>query len=185
MTTKTKIILIGVLLLLVVSWVIYKRKQLQYEIYSAMGIIRNYKGGSSWLDSSYPRGIRNNNPGNLIITSIPWRDKVPVDQNTDGHFEQFYKFEYGVRALIKDLQSDYKKGLNTIRKLINEYAPNHENNTEAYVNYVANGVGILPDATLYSLDKSVIEQMVFAIDRMENGGSYITSTHFNDAWEIV
>ncbi|MCA9329527.1 hypothetical protein KDA11_02695, partial [Candidatus Saccharibacteria bacterium] len=34
-----------------------------------------------------PRGIRNNNPGNIRISNNQWRGKIPVSQNTDGSFE--------------------------------------------------------------------------------------------------
>jgi hypothetical protein len=109
------------------------------------------------------RGIRNNNPGNLVITSIPWKGKVPVAKNTDGKFEQFTKSVDGIRAMFIDLRGDIEKdGLNTIRKLINEYAPKFENNTAAYVQSVASQVGIGADtrvlpANYFSLVKAIIK----------------------------
>lgn len=96
-----------------------------------------------------PRGIRNNNPGNLVITSIPWRGKVGVSKNTDGVFEQFYRPVDGVRAMFIDIRGDIEKdGLNTIRKLIMSYAPPIENNTAAYIQAVVNRVGIGADARI-------------------------------------
>ena len=32
-------------------------------------------------NSALPRGLRNNNPGNLVQTSIAWLGKVPLSQN--------------------------------------------------------------------------------------------------------
>ena len=29
------------------------------------------------------RGIRNNNPGNLVLTNIAWQGKIPNSQNTE------------------------------------------------------------------------------------------------------
>lgn len=96
-----------------------------------------------------PRGIRNNNPGNLVITSIDWKGKVPVAQNTDKTFEQFTQPLWGVRAMFMDVRGDIEKdGLNTIRKLITAYAPPKENNTAAYIQSVVNRVGIGADARI-------------------------------------
>ena len=79
------------------------------------------------------RGIRNNNPGNLVKTSIQWKGKV---KGSDSRFETFANIYYGVRAAGLDLIADIKKGKNTIRKLITEYAPPNENDTTAYINKV-------------------------------------------------
>jgi len=61
-----------------------------------------------------PRGIRNNNPGNIRFTSVPWRGKVAWPDNTDidcttgqivKAFEQFTSPLYGVRAMIKQIMT--------------------------------------------------------------------------------
>ncbi len=96
-----------------------------------------------------PRGIRNNNPGNLVIANNAWKGKVPVSQNTDGKFEQFTQPLWGIRAMYIDVRGDIEKdGLNTIRKLITEYAPAFENNTAAYIQSVVNQVGIGQDTRI-------------------------------------
>ena len=118
-------------------------------------------------DSNEPRGIRNKNPGNLVITDIPWVGKVPVDENTDGTFEQFYQAEYGIRALYRDVSGDVERdGLNTPRKLITEYAPPHENNTEAYIQFVSNRLNISPDSVILPFQ---YPSLVAAIIEIENG----------------
>lgn len=111
------------------------------------GIFDNMVSGvSSILEK---RGIRNNNPGNLVITNIDWKGKVPVSQNTDGKFEQFTQPLWGIRAMFMDVRGDIEKdGLNTIRKLITAYAPKIENNTAAYIQAVVNRVGIGADARI-------------------------------------
>lgn len=58
------------------------------------------------------RGLRNNNPGNLILTSIGWDGKIPNAQNTDGTFEQFTSANYGIRANV----STGAKGVSTVVK---------------------------------------------------------------------
>lgn len=96
-----------------------------------------------------PRGLRNNNPGNLVLTTIAWKGKVPNAQNTDGKFEQFTQPLWGIRAMFIDVRGDIEKdGLNTIRKLLTEYAPKFENNLAAYIQSVVNQVGIGPDTRI-------------------------------------
>lgn len=145
------------------------------------------KDGKFEVDRSLPRGIRNNNPGNLIMTSIPWNGKVPHEANTDGHFEQFYELKYGIRAKIKDLQSDIRKkpGQNTLQGLISAYAPPHENNTQAYINFMVDRTWITPWETLDASDKEQMKKIVLAIAEMENGGKFVTENDFEKAWEIV
>lgn len=131
-----------------------------------------------------PRGIRNNNPGNLIKTSIGWFGKIPHDKNTDSRFEQFESIPYGIRAMLKDIKSDITgKGQNTIRKLIGAYAPEFENNTTSYINNVAASVGISADAVL-TPNNETLKKLGMAIIKSENGASvynYIDSTDFDAA----
>lgn len=45
-----------------------------------------------------PRGLRNNNPGNIRTTKDRWQGLRP--QQTDPAFFQFTEMRYGYRALI-------------------------------------------------------------------------------------
>lgn len=138
-------------------------------------------------DQSLPRGIRNNNPGNLVLTSIPWQGKIPVSDNTDGVFEQFTHIEWGLRALMLDLINDYNVGKNTIQELISEFAPAFENNTNSYINHVSQAMGINPWAELI-LTASRLKQLVRAIVDIENGavaGTTVTSAMINDAFMLL
>jgi len=122
------------------------------------------------------RGIRNNNPGNLILTTIGWQGKIPFPQNTDGKFEQFATMEYGIRAMLKDLINDIGKGKNTVRKLIHEYAPAFENNTTAYINSVAKSLGVAPDAKLTRINGAFLLLLARAIIKVENGSDHTKIT---------
>jgi hypothetical protein len=119
-----------------------------------------------------PRGIRNNNPGNLKITPLKWKGKIPFDKNTDGVFEQFETMAYGIRAMLIDLKGDIEKdGLNTITKVINEYAPPSENLTSNYINLVSKQMGIGPN-TVFKADRDTLIRLGSAITGVENGWSY-------------
>lgn len=126
--------------------------------------------------TTLPRGIRNNNPGNLIIIGSSWAGKVPVAQNTDGHFEQFTYIEYGIRAMAYDIIGDIQKGKNTLTSLISEYAPASENNTSAYIASVAQQTGISAVEPI-PLSYDMLVKIISAKIRVENGAiasQYIT-----------
>lgn len=115
--------------------------------------------------TSGARGIRNNNPGN-----IRWDGLVPKSQRTDKSFCQFTAPEYGIRAMIIILRNYEKKhGLNTVRKIINRWAPPVENDTEAYVNSVAKQVGVDADKVIDVTDSRVMIPLLEAIITHENG----------------
>lgn len=120
-------------------------------------------------DSQNPRGYRNKNPGNLKLSEIKWNGKIPNHLNTDGTFEQFSSDYYGIRAAALDVVNDIKKdGLDTVRKLITEYAPSNENKTCAYISAVSKMTGLAPDQKI-PLTTSAILGIMKAIFKVENG----------------
>ena len=126
-----------------------------------------------------PRGLRNNNPGNLILTTIAWQGKIPNAQNTDKKFEQFKNLAYGTRAMLIDLIGDIeKKKLNTVSKLIHEYAPAFENNTAAYINTVAKAAGLTATQT-FAPTKEILKKLVTAMVQVENGAAF--KSYFSEA----
>ncbi|PKP08622.1 MAG: structural protein [Bacteroidetes bacterium HGW-Bacteroidetes-4] len=144
---------------------------------------RNWNGGSDYL-SSAPRGIRNNNPGNLIFTNINWTGKLPKEQNKDRRFEMFIAPEYGIRAMIKDLKNDIEKGKNTVPALMTEYAPRFENNTDAYIQTVCKDLKVSATAKLLPT-KNTLRLLVHSISRVENGGNFITNELFDKAYAMI
>ena len=129
-----------------------------------------------------PRGIRNNNPGNLVISRIPWKGKVPVKQNTDGVFEQFITMEDGIRAMMMDIRNDIiKDGLNTVRKLLTEYT---KTDLESYIKTVCRITGLKEDDTI-TAGQDTICGLIAAMSFVENGGYYITEQQINKAWEML
>lgn len=98
-----------------------------------------------------PRGIRNNNPGNLRpMPRSKWLGEVAPDTSKGGPFSRFERPWQGWRAMLVDVYGDILiDGLNTIRKLVAEYAPGTDNNDEsAYVKALVKAVGVDPDMRL-------------------------------------
>jgi hypothetical protein len=119
------------------------------------------------------RGLRNNNPGNLKLTSIAWQGKIPNSQNTDKVFEQFSTLKHGIRAMLKDLINDISKGKNTVKKLISEYAPATENNTKAYINSVCSSIGVTPEQKITSVNRKFLFMLARSIMKVELGNSHL------------
>jgi hypothetical protein len=85
------------------------------------------------VQTMLPRGIRNNNPLNIRLNpDNRWQGKVPPKHNSDGAFEQFEDPIMGLRAAAVLLIAHYdRRHLDTIRKLVEVWAPPNENDTEA------------------------------------------------------
>lgn len=120
----------------------------------------------SGLDmSTQPRGIRNNNPGNLDYIPPPhnWDGQV----GRDGRFGVYEDPSKGVRAMSKQLQLDYSRGAVTLDDLIAEWAPPGENDTEAYIGDVSVSAGI-PRGVQFDLLGN-LPAVVAGIIQHENG----------------
>lgn len=113
-----------------------------------------------------PRGIRNNNPGNLRPGPVPWQGQTGSE---DGYCV-FDTPEHGLRALAKQLVIyQTKHGLCTIRAIVSRWAPSNENDTNSYVSAVCADTGFGPDDWLHLTESTVLYALVVAIVRHENG----------------
>lgn len=130
---------------------------------------RKPQGISSTQGSIYgnTRGLRNNNPGNVEpVQGDTWIGQT----GNDGRFAIFEDMEYGARAMIRILQTYNKKhGLNTIKKILNRYAPTRENNTSAYINTVSSRTSIAPNMPLNFDDMQQISKIAQAMAYVEIG----------------
>jgi len=117
-------------------------------------------------NSRDPRGIRNNNPGNLNYVGQAGAIK---ETGPNGRFAVFQTAEDGLRALADQLRRYGSRGINSVRAIISKFAPANENNTQAYIGSVSKGLGIGADAALDLNDPRVIQGLMGAIIRVENG----------------
>jgi hypothetical protein len=111
-----------------------------------------------------PRGIRNNNPGNIRADeNFTWNGQVGVD---DKGFVIFDKPENGIRATGRNLDSYAIRGVDTIEEIIATWAPRNENNTESYIQAVESGTGWNRNSIL---SRAHYPELVKAIIKHENG----------------
>lgn len=115
-----------------------------------------------------PRGIRNNNPGNIRLSSQRWRGQRPFQ--FDPSFIEFTDPVLGLRALRRLLLTyQLKYGLDTVESLINRYAPPHENATDAYIHQVARRMGVGRRDKIDLRQPAVLQALACAITCHENG----------------
>jgi hypothetical protein len=116
------------------------------------------------------RGIRNRNPGNIRYVEGVTSTYVGCTGKDDAGFCIFDTADHGIAALCHLLLVyQDKHGLNTIRAIINRWAPPTENQTSAYVTAVANQTGIGPDLAIDLHSPSVMAAVATAIIQHENG----------------
>ena len=120
------------------------------------------------LATTFPRGLRDNNPGDLEQPpGTSWAGTVGMD----GPFVIFADTTWGLRALAKDLINNINEGYDTINSLISKFAPPSENNTDAYIAAVSADTSI--DAgTQLGTDPDTITSLMRAIVNHELGDSY-------------
>lgn len=129
---------------------------------------QNLKTMCNNREKKLPRGLRNNNPGNIRISKTKYLGEVQPSQ--DSAFKQFQSIDYGYRAMFVLLEHYYKaRGLKTIRQIINRYAPTSENNTEAYIQQVASICFRSADEEIDITNKDEMVLLVSAMSRVENG----------------
>lgn len=117
-----------------------------------------------------PRGIRNNNPGNLERNATAWQGLAAAQ--TDPRFCVFASPFWGLRALMRTLLTYQRRyRLQTILALIARWAPANENNTDAYARAVAVRLGVGVDAAVDLTERAVLEKFARAIVRHENGAA--------------
>ncbi len=118
---------------------------------------------------STPRGIRNNNPGNIDRTAEKWQG-MAADQSSDSRFVVFSAPVWGLRALAKVLLSYQRKhGLRTPAAIIGRWAPPVENDTGAYVRQVAKALGVGVGDQIDLQQPDTLQRILPAIVQHENG----------------
>lgn len=123
---------------------------------------------------SAPRGIRNNNPGNLNYVG---QAGATMEGGEGGRFAVFESMQHGVAALYKQLQLYFKRGINTLSSIVKTYAPaSDNNNVDAYISALTKATGKGANAVLDSGDTATIARLMKGIVDHENGKGYISSS---------
>lgn len=93
---------------------------------------------------SEPRGILLNNPGCIRRLYTVWAGQADIQRDAD--FVTFKAPEWGLRAIVRILDTYQRQGVDTVRKAITRWSPPSDNNpTDIYVRNVAAVCHVDPD----------------------------------------
>lgn len=120
-----------------------------------------------------PRGIRDNNPGNLrpLPNGQTWNGQTGVDADPSmGNYCQFVDPPHGFRALVENLHSyQTHDGCDTLLKVFTRWAPSEDhNNPDSYASFIASRIGVGLEDT-YMFDNNGFFIAAKAICQEENG----------------
>ena len=130
------------------------------------------------------RGLRNNNPLNIIKSNNQvWLGQTNLGGET--RFCQFSSMQYGFRAALKLLRTYYlKHGCTAIRQIICRWAPETENQVDAYIKTVCRLTHLGADTPLPPMKaetKNVWCELVLAMASVE----YSLRPAMSKAWAMV
>jgi hypothetical protein len=112
-----------------------------------------------------PEGVRNNNPLNIKANQA----YEGMTSQVNG-FAVFSSPVWGFRAAFRNYITKYDRGINTVSKLINEWAPPADgNNTNAYIQKVCSMTGYAPDEVIELKTWDVASSVVYAQTVVECG----------------
>lgn len=94
------------------------------------------------------RGYRNNNPLNIRNSpNFKWECQIGKDAD---NFCTFSSMLYGVRAAFALMRSyNHRHHCDTIRTIIERWAPPSENNTASYIENVCKATHLTPDERIH------------------------------------
>lgn len=109
-----------------------------------------------------PRGIRNNNPGNIEDNTA-----FLGMAGSDGRFAIYESAFYGIRAMGRQLKLYRDRdGINTISGILHRWAPDSENDTANYIRFVSERAVVPEFAPLAPSD---YPKVIAAMIHLENG----------------
>lgn len=119
-------------------------------------------------DLLLPKGIRNNNPGNIRFNGeIQWKGLRGAD---NGNYCIFTLPIFGIRALALNLYNSNQLRLRkSVRDIQTVYAPTSENDLEAYIKFICEHLDVRDTDPLNLAIYDTANIYVRAIISFENG----------------
>ncbi len=118
--------------------------------------------------SKRPRGLRNNNPGNLNFAGQAGATR---ESGPGGRFAVFGTMQEGIAALIRQLALYTTRGIDTIKGIVNKYAPAGDgNNVAAYIGALMKATGKGANEHLDLANMGTLIPLVQGISKHEGNG---------------
>lgn len=137
-----------------------------------------------------PRGLRNCNPGNIILPPEERMDKDKfygeLRPSRDPKFRTFINNAYGYRAMHYTLRRYKNQGINTMAQMINRWCPpsDKRNKTDVYIEHVEQWSGIGRDQIVDVSNMTIMCRLVAAMSRQENGVP-ADMNEVQDGWTLL
>lgn len=133
-----------------------------------------------------PRGIRNNNPLNIVYSKANnWHGQLPYNKIIEPRFCRFSDMKWGFRAAAYLLRKYIKVyDCNTIRTIIEKWAPSNENDTCAYIEFVERVSGYSRHTNIKLKDTITMLRVMSAMCAYENGVKYDPQKN-NELWQAL
>lgn len=139
---------------------------------------------TSALNAALPRGIRNNNPGNVKYSKAnSWVGQRGFDS---GGFVVFDTSGHGLRAagkLIKTYINRY--GLNTLLKISKRWSPDAIGLSGQYAAGVSKYSGVPAEKALSATDNATLSAILRGMVAQENGAAYLNRYPLADIKAII
>lgn len=140
------------------------------------------------MNKTLPRGIRNNNPLNIVHSKDVWQGRFT--EQTDPKFVQFASMEYGIRAALILLRNYIKlHSCNNIRDIIRRWCP--DETAASYAQYVSQKTGFAIMQPLDAENPQHLVPLAMAMAEVETGYAvcdtalYMKPVMFHRAWKMI
>lgn len=136
-----------------------------------------------------PRGLRNNNPLNIKVSTNEWQGRVPRSLAKDKDFEEFQDIFFGIRAAFcivrTHIQQDRRLLIRTtVAREIDRWAPPSENATDNYIKFVCEH-GVLDEKEVLDFsNKNQLCRLLWSMAHFENG-QQLPFNYFERAYEMA
>lgn len=122
-----------------------------------------------------PLGLRNNNPGNIEWGAYARSQGAP-GPGEGGRFAEFATMREGVSATARLLiLYDENHQIDTIRGIVNRWAPGNENNVDAYIDHLCDVTECKADDHLDLKDPNTLFWLCLGIFEHENGKAAVSA----------
>lgn len=118
------------------------------------------------MEERLARGIRNNNPLNIIHSYATWQGESPTQ--TDPNFVQFQSMEYGIRAAVLLLRAYKRRGISTIANIIKRWCP--DETAESYIRNVCRLTGMPRHQVIDINNETQVISLLDAMIKVECAG---------------
>lgn len=118
------------------------------------------------MEERLARGIRNNNPLNIIHSNAVWQGESPTQ--TDPNFVQFQSMEYGIRAAVLLLRAYKRRGISTIANIVKRWCPDHT--AESYIRNVCRLTGMSRNQVIDINHETQVISLLDAMIKVECAG---------------